>query len=329
MYESYYGLRELPFELTPNPGFLLLTKQHREALSNLTYGLSSAKALIVLVGEAGMGKTTLLRAAIGSEACRNVHCVHISNPTLTRGDFLRTLATHFGLGALAAESKAVLLRELEQLVRDRRAKGEITALVVDEAQSLSTELFEEIRLLANIETNTEKLLPLVLAGQPELGARLEDPALRQLKQRIALRCEMTPLTASETAAYIASRIKTAGGNGFRLFTREAVTIVHEYAKGIPRTINVICDNSLVSGMALSRQPVDSEIVRDVCRDFSLHGLRPAARNASVDTPDASTNLAKQASAEEVVQAEEETEDGSPSRQTSGQRRFLSFYGNRS
>jgi general secretion pathway protein A len=283
MYERFYGLRELPFELTPNPKFLLYTAQHREALSNLQYGLATAKPLVVLIAEAGMGKTTLLRTALESEACQNVHAVHLSNPTLTRGDFTRTLAAHFGLGAQAADSKAVLLQELDHLVRERRARGEVTALIVDEAQSLSTALFEEIRLLANIESSTEKLLPLVLAGQPELGARLEDPTLRQLKQRIALRCEIAPLSANETAAYIANRIKVAGGNAFRLFTREAVAVIYQYSRGIPRVINVICDNSLVGGMAHGRQPVDQEIVLEVCRDFSLHHSR-APRERSVAVP---------------------------------------------
>jgi type II secretory pathway predicted ATPase ExeA len=181
------------------------------------------------------------------------------------------LAARFGLGAEAARSKAVLLDSLERALIERRARGEITALVVDEAQSLSTELLEEIRLLANIETAREKLLPLVLAGQPGLAARLEDPTLRQLKQRVALRCEIGPLTLPETAAYVAGRISTAGGVPSHLFTRQSVALIHEYSGGIPRTISVICDNCLVSGMALDRRPVDREVVLEVCRDFALSG----------------------------------------------------------
>ena len=154
-------------------------------------------------------------------------------------------------------------------MRDRRANGEITALVIDEAQSLSVELLEEVRLLANIETPTEKLLPLVLSGQPELAERLNDPPLRQLKQRVALRCELKPLELAETAAYIASRIRIAGGQASKLFTREAVQLIHEFSLGIPRTISVLCDNALLGGMALGRQPVDREIVNEVCRDFDL------------------------------------------------------------
>ncbi|PYQ80732.1 MAG: AAA family ATPase, partial [Acidobacteria bacterium] len=150
-----------------------------------------------------------------------------------------------------------------------RAREEITALIVDEAQSLSDELLEEVRLLANIETPTEKLLPLVLAGQPELAARLNESGLRQLKQRVALRCEVAPLDLGDTAAYIVSRIRTAGGNTTKLFTREAVTLIHEFSRGIPRVINVMCDNALINGFALKRQPVDRDIVAEVCRDFDL------------------------------------------------------------
>ena len=276
MYKQFYGLRESPFELTSDPKYLFLTPQHREALGNLQYGLSAAKAVTVLTGEAGTGKTTLLKTALGSHQCRNVRCVYLNNPTLTRSEFVEILANRFDLTAEAARSKAALLRELEPKLLERRADGEITALVVDEAQSLHAEILEEIRLLANIETPSEKLLPLVLAGQPELGTRLEESGLRQLKQRVALRCEIVPFTLQETAGYIASRIRTAGGQAARLFTREAVLLIHEHSRGIARTVSVICDNALVSGMALDRRPVDREIVLEVCRDFRLGSDAQAA-----------------------------------------------------
>ena len=290
MYQRYYGLRELPFELTPNPTYLYLTPKHREALSNLEYGLFSAKSLTVLIGEAGTGKTTLLRAALESERCKQVKCVYLNNPALTRSEFVRMLATRFELGADAADSKAVLLENLERVLGERRAQGEITALVVDEAQSLSYELLEEIRLLANIETQSEKLLPLVLAGQPELSGRLDEPELRQLKQRVALRCEVGALELSETAAYIAARIRTAGGVPSKLFTREAVSVIHEHSGGIPRTISVICDNALVTAMALERQPVDQSIVLEVCRDFHLrHNASGAGATLPIESePEAET-----------------------------------------
>src|SRR5258705_6138635 len=269
MYQSFYGLAELPFELTANPKYLFFTGQHREALSNLEYGLSSAKPITLLVGEAGTGKSTLLRAALESERCRRVSCVYLNNPTLTRDEFVETLASRFDLGANAERSKATLVGGLESTVRARQARGDITALVVDEAQALSDELPEEIRLLANMETPIGKLLPVVLAGQPELAERLNEPRLRQLKQRVALRCELKPLDLPDTASYIASRIRTAGGDPGMIFTREAVTLIHEYSHGVPRTISVMCDNALMSGFALDQRRIDGHIVREVCQDFDL------------------------------------------------------------
>lgn len=269
MYQTFFGLRELPFELTPNPRFLCLTPGHREALSNLQYGLISAKSVTLLTGGAGTGKTTLLRAALESDRCRHVRAVYVSNPALTRQEFVEMLASRFALDGEARRSKTVLLVELETVLRKKRAAGETTALVVDEAQCLSDELLEEVRLLANIETDTEKLLPLILIGQPELADRLERPELRQMKQRVALRCEIVPFTLPETAAYIASRIRTAGGDASKLFTREAVMLIHECSGGIPRTISVICDNALVSGFAVGRQPVDRGLVVEVARDFRV------------------------------------------------------------
>jgi len=275
MYLDFYGLREAAFELTPDPKFLYLTPAHREALANLKYGLSTAKAVTVLTGEAGTGKTTLIRTALASEACARVRCMHLTNPQLTRNEFVETLARGFSMSPAATTSKATLLDELERMLLERHAHGEVMALVVDEAQRMSDELLEEVRLLANIETPTSKLLPLVLAGQPELADRLNESSLRQLKQRVALRCDLASLTLPETAAYIAYRIRTAGGEAARLFTREAVTMIHESARGIPRVVSVICDNALLSGFALGRKPVGSDIVAEVLRDFDIAG-RPGA-----------------------------------------------------
>jgi type II secretory pathway predicted ATPase ExeA len=295
MYQRFYGLRELPFELTVDPKFLFLTPRQREALSNLQYGLSAGKALTVLTGEPGTGKTTLLRAALASDRCRGIRCVFVNNPALTRAEFVEALALAFELDRSVASSKTGVLQRIERVLRDRRARGEITALVVDEAQCLSTELLEEIRLLGNIETPTEKLLPLVLAGQPELRDRLEDPALRQLRQRIALRCETWPFELHETAAYIASRIETAGGAPAALFTQEAVAAIHRASRGIARTISVLCDNALVTGMALDRRTIDRAIVLEVCRDFAVTAGDPDPFDP--DPPDDSDTARQEASPE--------------------------------
>lgn len=268
MYEQFFGLQERPFDLTPNPRFLVLTESHAEVLSNLEYGIASRKGITVLVGEAGSGKTTLIRTAIRRQPAR-VHAVHLSNPTLSRQEFVELLAARFGLSGDAVRSKAVMLVELEGLLRARWNVGESTVLIVDEAHALPLDLLEEIRLLANIETDDEKLLTVILAGQSELADRLNERALRQFKQRIALRCELRPLSLVEAAGYIAGRIQTAGGSAATLFTREAVSLVHEFARGIPRTISVIADNALLGGFAAGVRPVNAEIVREVCRDFDL------------------------------------------------------------
>jgi general secretion pathway protein A len=269
MYEKFYGLRERPFDLTPNPRYLYLTGGHREALSNLQYGITGRKGITLLIGEAGTGKTTLVRAALDAVSGPAVRCVYLSNPVLTRDEFYEFLARKFELSAAAATSKARFLFELEATLLDRHRAGGMTALVIDEAQSLPRELLEEVRLLANFETETDKLLPVVLAGQPELAARLEHDEMRQLKQRVALRCDLSALDVRETASYISGRIAIAGGNAARIFTREAVQVIYERSAGIPRTISVICDNALLTGFAAGVKPVGPPIVLEVCRDFRL------------------------------------------------------------
>jgi type II secretory pathway predicted ATPase ExeA len=196
MYESFYGFRERPFDLTPNPRFLVMTDVHREALSNLEYGIASRTGITLLVGDAGTGKTTLIRTALERQPER-VHCVHLQNPALTRGEFVEMLAWRFDLSDRARESKTALLLELEEVLKRRADAGESTVLLIDEAQSLPRDILEEIRLLANIETNERKLLSVIMAGQPEVTSLLNDESLRQLKQRVALRCELRPLTLQE------------------------------------------------------------------------------------------------------------------------------------
>ncbi len=277
MYERFYGLRERAFELTPDPRFLLLTPGHREALGNVEYGIAFRRGFTLLLGEAGTGKTTILRKALSAPAdSRGVELapIYMNNPTLTRQEFLEFIAEQLGLPADVAGSKARFLREIQTALADRRARAQSTVLVIDEAQSLPHELLEEIRLLGNIESDTDKLLPLVLAGQPELGQRLNEPQLRQLKQRIALRCTLPPLSLKEVAGYVAGRLRLAGGDPGRIFSRDAIIAIYRHSRGIPRTISVICDNALLSGMALERSPIDDEIVEEVCRDFDLRPSVP-------------------------------------------------------
>ena len=297
MYEAFFGLRERPFELTPNPRFLLMTSHHREALTTLEYGLSGRTGIALLVGEAGTGKTTIVHAALQSQSARQSRVVYLNNPSLTRAEFIEFLAAGFGLSAEAAKSKTRCLSELTEVLASRHAAGTMAALIIDEAQCLPDTLLEEVRLLANIASAVEKLLSIILAGQPELGARLNQPSLRQLKQRIGLRCSLAPLTLDETTAYIAARLRIAGGSAPTVFTGEAIEMVHRRSGGIPRTISVICDNALVSGFALDQRPVDVKTVLEVCQDFDFTGTpdwsseRPVAR---VEEPVAAPNFARTA-----------------------------------
>jgi general secretion pathway protein A len=286
MYEAFYGLRERPFELTPNPRFLFMTPQHREALTTLEYGLSGRTGIALLVGEAGTGKTTVVHAALGSQSVRHSHVVYLNNPALTRDEFLEFLAAGFGLSVEATKSKTRCLTELTEMLANRHAAGTMAALVIDEAQCLPDALLEEIRLLANIESASEKLLSIILAGQPEVATRLNQASLRQLKQRIGLRCSLQPLAAADTAAYVAARLGVAGAGVDAIFTPDAVQTIHEHSGGIPRTVSVIADNALVTGFALDRRPVDRAIVLEVCRDFDFVDIvpEPPCHDAQVGLP---------------------------------------------
>lgn len=292
MYEAYYGLKERPFDLSPNPRFLFLSARHNEALTHLRYGLSGRPGLTVLVGDAGTGKTTLVKTALQANAAEDSSgfgglvgstVVHLSNPTLTRDEFYEFLAAGFGFSPESAKSKSRFLRELETSLSEQSKQGRGLALIVDEAQSLPHALLEEIRLLTNVETAGGQTLTLIMVGQPELADRLNEPQLRQLKQRIALRCELTPLSLQETAAYVAARILVAGGAPEVLFSKSAIAAVHEHSRGIPRTISVICDNALVSGFAAEQKPVTRDIVLEVCRDFEF-GSQAAVPAGSAAPP---------------------------------------------
>ena len=292
LYASYYGLTESPFDLTPNSRFLYLSARQREALSNLRYALASAKGFTLILGEAGTGKTTLVRTVMAglSDSSRYVL---VNNPTLRRQEFYEFLATSFGFSAAAATSKTRFLEELRTDVEARFAAGGLTGLIVDEAQSLPHELLEEIRLLGNLETATTKLLNIVLCGQPELADRLNDPSLRQLKQRVALRCELGPLSLAETASYVSGRLRIAGGIPNEVFTRDAVLAIYDASQGIPRTVNVVCDNALIGGFAAQVKPVSAEIVESVRQDFDLTAatLAEAPSNSGPRAITSGTSLA--------------------------------------
>jgi general secretion pathway protein A len=274
MYEKFFGLRERPFDLTPNPRFLYFTPRHREALVNLQFGIESRKGVVVLIGEAGMGKTTVIRAAIETQRNNEVRCVYLNNPLLTRGEFIEFLANALQLSTAAERSKTRLVAELAARLTEERQRGATVVLLIDEAQSLSNELLEELRMLTNIETHSEKLVTLVLVGQPQLAERLNDERLGQLKQRIELRCTLSPFELAETVMYIRNRVRIAGGDAVQMFTRDAIQVIHERSRGIPRSISVICENALVGAFAENQKPVTRALVQEVCDEFDLSPETP-------------------------------------------------------
>ncbi len=270
MYRKFYGLRDLPFSLTPDPRFLYFTASHREVMANLQYGIEQGKGLVVVTGEVGTGKTTLLRAII-RQFDRSVLASYVFNPGLTVAEFYEQLASDFNLGP--AGSRADLLRRLGELLMTRHANGLRTVLIVDEAQGLSRDLLEEVRLLLNFETHTEKQLQIVLVGQPELRRVLNSPDLRQLKQRISLRSEVRPLKADEVSAYIRSRLNVAGAARLDIFAPEATGLIYRFSEGIPRLVNNLCDNALLTGYALDAKRITAAIIADTAESLDLVSSR--------------------------------------------------------
>jgi type II secretory pathway predicted ATPase ExeA len=277
----------------------VLTESHREALGNIEYGIARRMGMTLLIGEAGSGKTTVIRMAIEARRDR-VHYIHLSNPTLSRQEFNQMIARTFGLSSRAAGSKAAMLAELETLLEQRLRRRETSVLVLDEAQSMPETLLEEVRLIANIETNDTKLLSIIVAGQPELAERLNEHGLRQLKQRVALRCEIRSLTQDETYDYVISRIHTAGGTS-EVFTPDAIAVLHKGSRGLPRTINVIADNALLGAFAAGCPVVDANLIREICRDFDLDiGRLPPSTYFAEIAPPAVNGAAPARSSDDVA-----------------------------
>jgi general secretion pathway protein A len=268
MYESFYGFKEKPFSLTPDPRFIYFTEKHCEGLANLVYGIRERKGFLVLSGEVGTGKTTLINALLDTFDRTGVLSAFIFNPILTTTEFFEYLLADFNL-KYEARSKAQALIALNSLLLERYRLGKITVLIVDEAQNLSAEILEEIRLLTNLETSNEKLLQIILVGQPELSLKLNSSELRQLKQRISLRCTLEPLTLAETSEYVKTRMEIAGLPNQHVFSDKAVGEIHRCSAGIPRLINVICDNALLTGYACDSKEIGVEIVSEVAEDLEL------------------------------------------------------------
>jgi len=282
MYKEFYGLRANPFNVNPDPRYLFLTRHTEEALACLTYGIQSRKGFVLLTGEVGTGKTTLINKLLEWLRLQQVATAFIFNSRLNVPQFLDYMMADFGIPTDSRAKSQILLRLYNWLL-DRYRAGETAVLIVDEAQNLSEEVLEEIRMLTNLETFTEKLLQIVLVGQPELEQKLKQPQLRQLRQRLTLRAKTHALTLDETRAYVQQRLRIAGSNGQQIFDPEAVASIHRYASGIPRVINLLCEHCLVSAFVDQQKVIGPTVVDNVARDFDL-GDSPTSAAMTVPAP---------------------------------------------
>jgi type II secretory pathway predicted ATPase ExeA len=257
MYLTYYELKEKPFNLTPDPRFLYLTQAHQEALAQLIYGIQEHKGFVVLTGEVGTGKTTLVHSAI-AQLDKTAEVALLVNSRLSFDEILEYLLEDFGLGRVG-ENRAQRLMALNEFLIRQCREGRNSVVVLDEAQHLDASTLEEIRLLSNFETATDKLLQIVLVGQPELATRLQLPELRQLRQRIALHCDIPAMTAEQTREYILTRLAVAGAKDAELFSDDAISLITTYTKGIPRIVNMVCDHCLLFGYGEQVRRVDKEL----------------------------------------------------------------------
>jgi general secretion pathway protein A len=270
VYLEFYGLREKPFNATPDPKFLYMSPGHREALAQLLYGVRENKGFMVLTGDIGTGKTLLLHT-LRQRLDGNAAVSYVFNSTLPFDEILEYVLEDFGISKSGA-SRAQRLAALYNFRIERRRAGQITVLIIDEAQNLEPVTLEQVRLLSNFETPTEKLLQIILAGQLELRAKLQLPELRQLKQRVGLSCAIPPLTLSETGDYIHARLRIAGTRDLGLFMPGAVTRIAAYTEGVPRLMNILCDHCLVFGYADHKRRIDRNAVEEAIA-YMEDGLR--------------------------------------------------------
>jgi general secretion pathway protein A len=275
MYKNFFGLKENPFNVNPDPRFLFLTKEIDEALSGLMYGIQNRKGFITLTGEVGTGKTTLVNRLVDWLHQQRARTAFLFNSRMNTNHLFDFILAEFGISC-ESTSKSQQLMRLNKWLLERYRAGELTVLIVDEAQNLTYPVLEEIRLLTNLETSTEKFLQIVLSGQQELEEKLKLPQLRQLRQRIMLRCKTVPLTQAQTHDYIAERLRIAGASGELIFTPKTVETIYLYSLGIPRVINLLCEHSLINAYVEQQRPISPKIVEDVAHEFQLDEVEPTA-----------------------------------------------------
>lgn len=279
MYKKFFGLRANPFNPNPDPRYLFLTGATREALAALAYGIRNRKGFLLLTGEVGTGKTTLINRLLEWLSEEKVSTAFIFNSRLNEGEFFDFVLNDFGITCESRDKSQRLIR-LNQWLLDRYRDRKTAVLIVDEAQNLSNDVLEEIRLLTNMETTQEKLLQIVLSGQPELEEKLRDPSLRQLRQRITIRCNTAPLTPEETQSYVTERLRVAGANGIPIFSVEAVDAIFKHSQGIPRIANLLCEHSLINAFVDQVRPIPARIVDEVSREFEFQKANLMAQQLS-------------------------------------------------
>ncbi|MGD8388204.1 MAG: AAA family ATPase [Desulfobacteraceae bacterium] len=267
MYKNFFGFKERPFKLVPNPAYLYLSRGHEEALAHLTYAIRQGDGFVEITGEVGTGKTTLCRAFLENLGEEGLEAAYIFNPKLDAIQLLRAINDEFGIDSTADNTKD-LIDVLNGFLLEKKAEGKTVILLIDEAQNLSKDVLEQLRLLSNLETNTSKLLQIILVGQPELGEMLDSHDLRQLGQRITLSCHLSPLSFRETREYILHRLRVAARKEEVQFTVPAVQIIYRYAGGIPRLINIACDRALLTAFGLNRKRVTAGIARSAVRELA-------------------------------------------------------------
>jgi general secretion pathway protein A len=266
MYRKYYGFKERPFEITPDPNFVYLSEIHQEALAHLTYAIKEGKGFSVITGEAGTGKTTLVHMLL-SKLEGNVRTSYIFNPIMDRADFLNYVCDDLGIESKGMKTRGQSLTALHNFLLGCYERDEKVFLIIDEAQSLEPALLQEVRLLTNLETSKSKLLHVILLGQPELDRILKEARFRPLKQRITVRYRLRSLKLKETKEYILFRLKRAGSRKISIFDKGAIREIYRYSRGIPRLINIVCDNALLTGFSLEENRIGKTIIRDVIRNL--------------------------------------------------------------